>query len=126
MSPEPETMPEVPAFDFSAYPPNTCFHERRSGRDRRRDQEAGSDKPAEEALERPRRRRNERRRRVDPTTFEKQYTADEIEFMNAMQHYKVQSGKTFPSYGEVLRVALTLGYARTDVPEQSSNAMVDA
>ena len=32
--------------------------------------------------------------------------------MNAMQRYKVQSGKAFPSYGEVLRVAFSLGYRR--------------
>ena len=30
--------------------------------------------------------------------------------MNAMQRFKVQSGKTFPSHGEVLAVARSLGY----------------
>ncbi len=39
--------------------------------------------------------KKERRRRIDPTTFEKQYTDDEIEFMNAMQHFKMQSGRAF-------------------------------
>jgi hypothetical protein len=29
-----------------------------------------------------------------------------------MQHYKVQSGKSFPSHGEVLKVALSLGYRK--------------
>ena len=59
-----------------------------------------------------RRQKKERRRRIDPTTFEKQYTDDELEFMNAMQRYKELSGKAFPSYGDVIRVAVSLGYRR--------------
>jgi len=94
-----------PPFDFSSYPPDSCFHDRRSGRDRRDDHP--SPRPTAE-----RRARKERRRRIDPTTFEKQYTDDELEFMNAMQRFKVQSGKAFPSYADVLDVALTLGYRR--------------
>jgi hypothetical protein len=64
-----------------------------------------------------RRRKKERRRRIDPTTFEKQYTKDEMEFMNAMQRFKVQSGKSFPSFEEVLKVAFDLGYRKVDSPE---------
>ena len=56
--------------------------------------------------------KKERRRRIDPTTFEKQYTDDEMEFMNAMQRFKELSGKTFPTYGDVLKVAVSLGYRR--------------
>ena len=56
--------------------------------------------------------KKERRRRIDPTTFEKQYTDDELEFMNAMQRFKELSGKTFPSYADVIRVAVSLGYRR--------------
>ena len=33
-----------------------------------------------------------------------------MEFMNAVQRCKEQSGKAFPSYGEVLKVAVVLGY----------------
>ena len=65
-----------------------------------------------------RRAKKERRRRIDPTTFEKQYTADEMEFMNAMQRFKEASGKSFPTHGEVLKVAVALGYRRViDDPE---------
>jgi hypothetical protein len=32
--------------------------------------------------------------------------------MNAMQRFKELSGKTFPSHGDVLRVAVMLGYRR--------------
>ena len=61
--------------------------------------------------------RKDRRRRIDPTTFEKQYTDDELEFMNAVQYFKVQSGKSFPSHGDVLRVAASLGYRKAQCDE---------
>ena len=101
-------------FDFSAYPRNSLFHDRREGRDRRGSSAPRHDKPGGTVPDRPpeRRQRTERRRRIDPTTFEKQYTEDEMEFMTAMQRFKELSGKTFPSYGEVLRVAVALGYRR--------------
>jgi len=103
-------------FDFSAYPSNTLFHERRSGRDRRINPHSSSSSPGQGP--RPggptseRRVRKERRRRIDPTTFEKQYSEDELEFMNAMQRFKEQSGKPFPTYAEVIRVAVALGYRK--------------
>ncbi len=56
--------------------------------------------------------RVKRRRRVDPVTFEKQYSRDEMEFINAMQGFKLKTGNSFPSYGEVLAVARGLGYQR--------------
>jgi hypothetical protein len=68
-----------------------------------------------------RRERKERRRRIDPTTFEKQYTEDELEFMNAMQRFKVQSCKSFPSHGDVLRVALSLGYRKVVAVETADS-----
>ena len=36
-----------------------------------------------------------------------------MEFMNAMQQFKDRTGKAFPSYGEVLGVAETLGYRKS-------------
>jgi hypothetical protein len=41
---------------------------------------------------------------------------EELEFMNAMQSYKIRTGKPFPSYGEVLEVARSLGYVQVDIP----------
>ena len=108
-----ETQPSPAKFDFSAYPPDSLFHERRTGVDRRQSGRVQADadgSPSESA--RSPRTRKDRRRRIDPTTFEKQYTDDEIEFMNAVQHFKVQSGKPFPSHGDVLRVASSLGYRK--------------
>ena len=47
---------------------------------------------------------------VDPTTCERDYTAAEIRFMNAMQEYKQRSGRMFPTWSEVLEVLTSLGY----------------
>ena len=104
-----ETSPPDEEFDISMFPADILFHDRRMGPERRgpRHGEGGS-KEGRPPVER--RARKERRRRIDPTTFEKQYTKDEVEFMNAMQRFKVQTGKDFPTYGEVLRVACSLGY----------------
>ena len=94
-----ETPTEPVKFNFAAYPEDTLFYDRRTG-----------DVPGPPADDRPVRR--ERRRRVDPTTFEKQYADDELEFMNAMQRFKVQSGKTFPSHTDILGIAHGLGYRK--------------
>lgn len=109
-----QTNDEPPAFDFSSFPENTVFHERRTGRDRRLRGDLGQSVPGAPARREPgeRREKKDRRRRIDPTTFEKQYTDDELEFMNAMQRFKELSGKTFPTYGDVLKVAVMLGYRR--------------
>jgi hypothetical protein len=131
MSDQDETKPEPSAFDFEAFPPNTLFHDRREGLDRRDHAPVQRTRPV---LDRPRlvpaperRAKKERRRRIDPTTFEKQYTDDELEFMNAMQRFKVQSGRLFPSHGDVLKVAFSLGYRKVvpvhpgDQDEESSS-----
>src|SRR6476660_1848990 len=71
-----ETNPKPPEFDFSRYPGNTLFHDRREGRDRRQKGTPASEQkePASPREPRERRAKKERRRRIDPTTFEKQYT----------------------------------------------------
>jgi hypothetical protein len=61
------------------------------------------------------RRKVERRRLIDPTTCERDYTEDEIEFMRAMDEYKRKSGRMFPTWSEVLEVVRGLGYAKTSV-----------
>jgi hypothetical protein len=122
-------------FDFSTYPTNTLFHERRSGGDRRSAASwKGADARGAGAKEidpgntlrrdqsRPERRaRKERRKRIDPTTFEKQYTDDELEFMNAMQKFKERTGKSFPTHGEVIKVAVSLGYRKPIADDASSS-----
>lgn len=66
-----------------------------------------------------------RRRFVDPTTCERDYSAAEMEFMQAMQEYKVHSGRMFPTWSEVLEVLKALGYAKPD-PDGDASALEPA
>jgi hypothetical protein len=70
--------------------------ERRSGKDRRKEQVG------------------ERRRQVDPTTCEKEYSDEEITFMRAMDLYKRNNRRPFPTWSEVLEVLRSLGYRKTE------------
>lgn len=54
-----------------------------------------------------------RRRLIDPTTCERDYGADELEFMQALDRYKRTSGRMFPTCSEILEVIRGLGYVRT-------------
>ena len=62
------------------------------------------------------RRKVERRRQVDPTTCERDYTEDEIEFMKAMDQYKRDNRRPFPTWSEVLEVLRALGYRKVAEP----------
>jgi hypothetical protein len=70
--------------------------ERRSGKDRRQQQ------------------MGERRRQVDPTTCEKDYSDEEIIFMKAMDLYKRANRRPFPTWSEVLEVIRSLGYRKVE------------
>lgn len=122
MSDKLETPGDAPKFDVTAYPADTLFYDRRSGLERR------SVKPVPSEAGGERREKKERRRRVDPTTFEKQYSPDEIEFMTAMQEFKIRTAKAFPTYAEVLAVAKSLGYRRPaeDFTLEPSKGLEDA
>ncbi len=113
MSDNLETPAETPKFDFSAFPKNTLFFDRREGQDRRGERPEPPPGPAPQP-----RAKKDRRKRIDPTTFEKQYTPDELEFMSAMQRFKVQTGKAFPTHAEVLDVAYSIGYRRVIKTEE--------
>ena len=58
------------------------------------------------------------RRRIDPTTCERDYSEAEIEFMQALDRYKRSNGRPFPTCSEILRVFLDLGY------QKQSNAVL--
>ncbi len=109
-----KTTPKGEKFDIASQLDDTLRHDRRASQDRRqRSGPAAAARPDNPDRPQPERRaKKERRRRIDPTTFEKQYTDDEIEFMNAMQCFKMQSGRSYPTYGEVLKVAHELGYRK--------------
>ena len=61
------------------------------------------------------RRTSERRRLIDPTTCERDYTDEEIAFMKAMDQYKRDNRRPFPTWSEVLEVLLALGYRKVAV-----------
>src|SRR5262245_10525179 len=67
-----------------------------------------------------RREQGERRRQVDPTTCERDYNDEEISFMKAMDQYKRDNRRPFPTWSEVLEVLRALGYrkvaAETELP----------
>ncbi|HZZ29174.1 MAG TPA: hypothetical protein VFE46_14345 [Pirellulales bacterium] len=63
-----------------------------------------------------RREKVNRRRQIDPTTCERDYSQDEIEFMHALDQYKRTSGRMFPTCSEVLEVIRGLGYAKLSLP----------
>ena len=56
--------------------------------------------------------RADRRRLIDPTTCDRDYAADEFEFMQALDRYKRTSGRMFPTCSEILEVVRSLGYAK--------------
>ncbi|MEJ7590117.1 MAG: hypothetical protein WKF77_01065 [Planctomycetaceae bacterium] len=62
------------------------------------------------------RRRQDRRRQIDPTTCERDYSDGEIEFMRSMDDYKRKSGRPFPTWSEVLEVLMSLGYRKVADP----------
>ena len=63
--------------------------------------------------------RPQRRRQIDPTTCERDYSNDEIEFMRALDAYKRQTRRMFPTCSEILEVIRSLGYVRVS-PSGSS------
>lgn len=65
-----------------------------------------------------RREKQDRRRQIDPTTCERDYSGAEVEFMRAMDDYKRKSGRPFPTWSEVLEVMLSLGYRKVADPTQ--------
>ena len=53
-----------------------------------------------------------RRRNIDPTTCERDYNYDELEFMQALDDYKRKSNRMFPTCSEILEVLHQLGYTK--------------
>lgn len=77
---------------------------RRQSKDRRSQTKAVSEE----------RRKTARRRQIDPTTCERDYSEAEIEFMHALDDYKRRSGRMFPTCSEILEVLRNLGYQKLE------------
>jgi hypothetical protein len=65
-------------------------------------------------------RKVERRRQIDPTTCERDYSEPEVDFMKAMDDYKRRSGRQFPTWSEVLEVLHSMGYRKVAEPTDIS------
>ncbi|MCS7303638.1 MAG: hypothetical protein NZ602_00820 [Thermoguttaceae bacterium] len=96
--------------------------DRRSGQDRRSRQEP----VLVERRQLERRAKTPRRRQIDPTTCERDYTPEEIEFMRALDEYKRSSGRMFPTCSEILEVLRKLGYEKRSSASESSSAQASA
>ena len=66
-------------------------------------------------------RKTKRRRQIDPTTCERDYSEMEIEFMQAMDEYKRASGRMFPTCSEILEVLRNIGYRKVADPQALYN-----
>ena len=112
---------------------DVCVTDRRRGNRR---SETPTRRPSKTAFRKPRpdakrttkpkadsddedRRSVDRRRQIDPTTCERDYKPDEVEFMTAMDDYKRRSGRPFPTWSEVLEVLRDLGYRKVAAATQT-------
>lgn len=87
--------------------------ERRASTDRRKtERRTAQTEVAVERRQLERRQKVNRRRQIDPTTCERDYSDDEVEFMQALDRYKRSSGRMFPTCSELLEVLRGLGYAK--------------
>jgi hypothetical protein len=64
-------------------------------------------------------RKQQRRRQIDPTTCEREYTDQEIQFMHALDAYKRTAGRMFPTCSEILEVIRGLGYVQLSEDERA-------
>jgi hypothetical protein len=93
--------------------------DRRRG-SRREENASSAAKPVAAAPTLERRQKVNRRRQIDPTTCERDYTDQEVEFMNALDDYKRKSGRMFPTCSEVLEVIRSLGYIKLSPAESAT------
>ena len=96
---------------------STAVIDNRKGNDRRAaERRSAAMAIAKERRVGVRREKVNRRRQIDPTTCERNYTDAEIEFMHAIDQYKRASGRMFPTCSEMLEVLISLGYEKTQFP----------
>jgi len=61
--------------------------------------------------------KSKKRRHIDPTTCERDYSGEEVEFMKALEKYKRSNSRPFPTCSEILEVLRELGYVKTTQAE---------
>src|SRR5262245_55557108 len=93
--------------------PEVLITDRRGGGDRRK---RNIPVAVDRRSSKDRRQQGERRRQIDPTTCERDYNDEEIAFMRAMDQYKRDNRRPFPTWSEVLEVLHALGYRKVADP----------
>jgi len=86
--------------------------DRRAENDRREGDRRQHAEPVAQERRQSTRRKVTRRRQIHPTPCQRDYTGDEIEFMQALDAYKRSSGRMFPTCSEILEVIRGLGYSK--------------
>ena len=105
---------------------STQVMDARSTKDRRDSDRRQKELPVEvERRSTERRVKVNRRRQIDPTTCERDYTPEEIEFMGAMDEYKRRNGRMFPTCSEVLEVVKSLGYEKCPMIDAATLPVVE-
>lgn len=105
-------VPNSPLGEMTVTVDRRRVSDRRSGVERRQQ----NIPVAVERRQLERRAKVARRRQIDPTTCERDYSLEEIEFMIALDEYKRASGRMFPTCSEILEVLRKLGYERRTGP----------
>lgn len=103
----------MPRSAKTSTPEDVVTIDRRRKGDRRQSDAAVAEKPRTQP---ERRKKTPRRRQIDPTTCERDYTDEEVEFMRALDEYKRKSGRMFPTCSELLEVVKSLGYSKAGAP----------
>ena len=110
---KPAAARKRPAENNGAAKESSPIMDSRSNKDRRHNDRRETSAPI--AVERrgcERRAKVSRRRQIDPTTCERDYSVEEVEFMSALDEYKRRNGRMFPTCSEVLEVIRGLGYEK--------------
>jgi hypothetical protein len=117
-----ETSRIAPRSNHATEATSAAVMDRRGsqGQERRKDDRRKTASPVPvEQRKLQRRVKVARRRQIDPTTCERDYSIEEVEFMSALDDYKRTSGRMFPTCSEILEVLRKLGYEkRTAEPVQ--------
>ncbi len=90
--------------------------------DRRTKQERREEQVSVAGSKLERREKVTRRRQIDPTTCERDYSDQEVAFMSALDEYKRKNGRMFPTCSEVLEVIRDLGYVQLSSAELAARA----
>lgn len=102
----------------TASPSNVLVTDRRANDRRRTDERRKKQIPVAVDRRKEDRRVGERRRQIDPTTCERDYNNEEMEFMQAIENYKRDFRRPFPTWSEILEVVKALGYRRVAEPTE--------